>query len=193
MSVLTDLGLMIRLSHSQDIARRYFVVNGFDGALAMLGLTMGFQVSDEVALPTVSSVCMATAIALGMSGLSSGYVSEVAERKRELRELERAMVANLEQSVHAAAARRVPLIIALVNGLAPFMIAMLVTLPLWLEQAGIAMPLGALPCAIVTAFVIIFFMGMWLGKISGTFALWSALRTVVIAVATSVLILLVSY
>ena len=103
------------------------------------------------------------------------------------------MVANLEQSVHAAAARLVPLIIALVNGLAPFMIAMLVTLPLWLEKAGIAMPLGALPCAIVTAFVIIFFMGMWLSKFSGTFALWSALRTVVIAVATSVLILLVSY
>jgi len=37
------------------------------------------------------------------------------------------------------------------------------------------------------------YMGMWLGRISGTFALWSALRTVVIAVATSVLILLVTH
>ncbi|MDH3450996.1 MAG: hypothetical protein OEN20_01155 [Gammaproteobacteria bacterium] len=190
MSVFSELGLLIRLSNSHDIARRYFVVNGLDGALAMLGLTMGFHVSGGVEISTAVSACLATAIALGMSGLSSGYVSETAERKRELSELERAMVTNLEQSVHATAARLVPVFIALVNGLGPFLIAMLVTIPLWLEQGGIAMPFGALQSAIAMAFMVIFLMGMLLGRISGTFALWSALRTLAIALATSALILL---
>ncbi len=116
-------------------------------------------------------------------------VSEMAERKRELRELERAMVTNLGQSVHATAARLVPVLIALVNGLAPFLIAMLVTTPLWLEQAGIVMPFGAVRSAIATAFVVIFLMGILLGRISGTFWLWSALRTLAIAALTGALIL----
>lgn len=192
MNLLTDLGLLLRLTRSHDIARRYFVVNGFDGALAMLGLTMGFQASGGVALSTALSACVATAIALGMSGFSSGYVSEMAERRRELRELEHAMAANLEDSVHAAASRLIPVFIALVNGLAPFGVAMLVTLPLWVEKAGVALPLDALQAAIAMAFVVIFLMGLLLGRISGTFALWSALRTLAIAAATSALILLVA-
>ena len=192
MSILKELGLLVRLSQSQTIARRYFVVNGFDGALAMLGLNMGFYLSGSIATATALSACTGTAIALGVSGLSSGYVSEVAERKRELHALELAMVTNLEQSVHATAARLVPLLIALGNSLAPFLIAMLVTIPLWLEQAGIAMPFEPVSAAIATAFFVVFLMGMLLGWISGTFWLWSALRTLAIAVGTSLLILLVT-
>ncbi len=192
MSMLAQLGMLIRLSHAQGIARRYFVVNGFDGALAMLGLNMGFYLSGGVAISTAVTACTGTAIALGMSGLSSGYVSEMAEKKRELRELEHAMATSLEQSVHATATRLIPVLIALVNGLAPLLIAMLVTTPLWLAHAGVVMPTDAVPAAIATAFGVIFLMGVSLGWISGTFWLWSALRTLAIAVATSALILLVA-
>ena len=188
--LFTELALLVRLSHSHRIARRYFVVNGFDGALAMLGLNMGFYLSDGVAVPTAVSACTGTAIALGMSGLSSGYVSELAERRRELRELERAMVTDLDESLHATAARLVPVLIAAVNGLAPFVIAMIVTVPLWLAQANVPTPVGAVESAIAVAFVVIFSMGILLGRISGVFWLWSALRTLAIAGATSVLILL---
>lgn len=190
MNIITELRMLVRLSRAQGIARRYFVVNGFDGALAMLGLNMGFLLSGGVATATAVSACTGTAIALGMSGLSSGYVSEMAEKKRELRELERAMATSLEQSVHATAARLVPVYVALVNGVAPFLIAMLVTAPLLLAQAGITVPFGALPAAIITAFVLIFLLGVTLGRISGTFWLWSALRTLSIAAITSALILL---
>jgi len=101
-------------------------------------------------------------------------------------------VTDLEQSVHATAARLVPVLISLVNGVAPFLLAMLVTTPLWLGQAGFTLPIGAIGAAIATAFLVIFTMGMLLGWISGTFWLWSALRTLAIAVGTSLLILLVT-
>lgn len=191
MSPLADLRLLLRISRSRDIARRYFVVNGFDGALAMLGLVMGFYVSGGVAVHTALSACFGTAIALMMSGLSSAYVSESAERRRELHALEEAMVSDLAESAHGRAARLVPWIIAAVNGLAPFLIALLVVSPLWLQAMGIDVArLGPEPLesAIVLAFVVIGLLGVFLGRVSGTFWLWSALRTLTIALVTAGLI-----
>ena len=184
-----DLGLLVALSRSQAIARRYFVTNGFDGALAMLGLTMGFEVADDVSLRTVFNACVGTAIALMMSGLSSAYVSEAAERRRELRELEAAMVTDLGGSAHARAARYAPWLIALVNGLAPLVMSMVIITPLWFSVLGLSWPLPVLESAIGLAFVVIFLLGVFLGRISGVFWLWSALRTLAIAAVTALLVL----
>ncbi len=190
MRLLEDVRFLLEITHSRGIARRYFVVNGFDGALAMLGLTMGFYVSDPVNTATALSACLGTAIALMMSGVSSAYVSEAAERKKELRELEEAMIADLTDSAHARAARLVPVMIAAVNGLSPFGIALLIIAPLWLTELGVALPLQPLDLAIIIAFSSIFLLGLLLGRISGAFWLWTALRTVLIALVTSLLILL---
>ena len=38
--------LASQITRSDLIARRYFVVNGFDGGLTMLGLLVGFYVSE---------------------------------------------------------------------------------------------------------------------------------------------------
>ena len=54
----------LSISQSYDIARRYFVVNSFDGALTMLGLLSGFYVSEAVELSVVIPACLGAAIAL---------------------------------------------------------------------------------------------------------------------------------
>lgn len=190
--MLEELRLLVGLTRSHGIARRYFVVNGFDGALAMLGLNMGFYLSDGVATSTAVGACMGTAIALGMSGVSSGYVSEAAEKKKELRELELAMVADLGDSVHARAARLVPIVIATVNGLAPFVMALVIISPLWLEQLGVPLPLDAVEAAIGMGFAVIFLLGVLLARISRVFWLWSGLRTLLIAAITALVILVVA-
>lgn len=186
-----DIQFLLRISRARGIARRYFVTNGFDGALTMLGLNMGFYVDGDVSVHTMLNACVATAIALMVSGLSSAYVSEAAERRREFQALEEAMVADLERSVHERAADRVPLLIAATNGLAPLLIAFLIITPLWLEVRGVSLPLPALECAIGLAFVMIFLLGIFIGRVSGTFWLWSAVRTLLIAGLTAALILLV--
>jgi hypothetical protein len=68
---LRELGFLLRISHSRGIMRRYFVVNGFDGALTMLGVILGFVTTDRVPLSVVIGACMGAAIALGVSGVSS--------------------------------------------------------------------------------------------------------------------------
>ena len=185
-----QLRFLFQLSHAHTIARRYFVTNGFDGALTMLGLTMGFYSSDSVATPVIISACLGAAIALTVSGLASAYVSELAERKKELKELEQAVVGDLENTAHGRAARWVPIFIAVVNGFSPMLMALLIMTPLWLSEAGIALPLTALECAIVTAFLTLFMLGVLLGRVSGQFWLWSGLRTLIIALITAGIVLL---
>ena len=110
-----QLRFLFQLTHAHTIARRYFVTNGFDGALTMLGLAMGFYSSDSVSTPVIISACLGAAIALTVSGLASAYVSELAEREKELKELEQAVVGDLENTAHGRAARWVPIFIAVVK------------------------------------------------------------------------------
>lgn len=169
------------------------MTNGFDGALTTLGLLMGFYSSGDVPLPVATSACLGAAIALGMSGLTSAYISEVAEKKKELRELEQALITDLEDTEHGRAARFVPVIIAAVNGLAPFLISLVIITPLWLGRyLGAPIPFSPLGSAIALAFLIIFLLGVFLGRISGSFWLWMGLRTTIIAVVTAFIILLLT-
>jgi predicted membrane protein (TIGR00267 family) len=190
MNLLNRVGLLLSITRTHGIARRYFVVNGFDGALTMLGMIVGFLMSTPDKLAVVISACLGAAIALGVSGISSAYISETAERRRALTELEDAMLANLEDSHHGQAARWVPLLIALVNGTAPLIISLLIITPLWLAEAGINLPLAPLHSAIVVALGVVFLLGVFLGRVAGISWLRSGILTLLIAVLTAVLILL---
>jgi predicted membrane protein (TIGR00267 family) len=192
MQLKQKLSLLLRVSSSQFIARRYFVVNGFDGALAILGIIMGFYVSGNHDTQVVINACIGAAIALGVSGFSSAYVSESAERIRELQSLEDAMQSDLSESAHARAAQTVPYLIGFVNGAAPLFFALLIMSPLWLSSLAENIPISPLESSIVIAFMIIFFLGIFLGKISGTFWLWSGIRTLLIGLITCVLIILLA-
>ena len=88
MSLIQQIRSLWKLSQAGDIARRYFVTNGFDGALTMLGILLGFYTGGAVQLVVVISACLGAAIALGISGFTSALLSETEERKKELKELE---------------------------------------------------------------------------------------------------------
>jgi VIT1/CCC1 family predicted Fe2+/Mn2+ transporter len=68
--------------------------------------------------------------------------------------------------------------------------ALIVIAPRWVVDAGINLPLGYLESSIVVAFATLFMLGTFLGSISGRFWLWSGLRTLVIALLTAGIILL---
>jgi predicted membrane protein (TIGR00267 family) len=188
---LKQVKTLLEISHAVEIMRRYFVVNGFDGALTMLGLIMGFYVSDRVELAVVITSCLAAALALGMSGASSAYISETAERRRSLVELEKAMLVSLDESHHARAVVWIPWLVALVNGMAPLLIALVIIAPLWLAHIGMVMPIGPLPAAMSVALLAIFLLGVFLGRVGGTFWLWSGLKSLAVAAVTLGLIYLI--
>jgi predicted membrane protein (TIGR00267 family) len=187
---LKQIKTLLEVSHSKEIMRRYFIVNGFDGALTMLGLVMGFYVSEHVDLSVVITTCVAAALALSMSRISSAYISEAAERRRTLAQLEKAMASSLNKSHHARAAIWIPWLVALVNGTAPLLIALIIIVPLWLAHFGIDLVLGPLPTAMAMALGVIFLLGVFLGHVGGTFWLWSGLQSLAVALVTVGLIYL---
>jgi predicted membrane protein (TIGR00267 family) len=190
MKILEQIALFLKITGSHTIARRYFVVNGFDGVLTMLGIIMGFHLSEaETHTAVIISACLGAAVALTVSGLTSAYISEAAERQNSLRQLEQAMVADLGNSAHGKAARLIPALIALVNGLAPLLLSLLIISPLWFADH---LPLSPLPVAIGIALTAVFFLGVFLGKVSGVFWLWSGLRTLLIALITCGIIMLLA-
>lgn len=190
MGLFNKTKFLLDITSTNDIVRRYFVVNGFDGALTMLGLIIGFLVSSTSDLTVTINVCLSAAIALGMSGLSSAYISEYAERRRALGKLEQAMVSDLQESAHGVASHWMPLLIALVNGLAPLVISLLILLPIWLSIAGFSLPLPPLYAAIIIALLLVFLLGVFLGRIAGISWFISGMQTMLVAIVTAALIYL---
>jgi len=192
MNWLEEVGFLLRITRSEEIARRYFVVNGFDGALTMLGLIVGFHSVGNVEPMVAFSACAGAGIALGMSGVSSAYISESAERKKALLDLEQAMAARMDGSAHGRAARLVPLVIAVLNGASPLLVSLAIALPLWLASEETPLPADPLGISIALAFGFIFLLGAYLGRISDTFWVWSGIRAVLIAIVTALLVSLIS-
>ncbi|SET10273.1 TIGR00267 family protein [Nitrosomonas marina] len=190
MRLINQFSFLANITRSHLIARRYFVVNGFDGALAMLGLLMGFHVSNQTDLITVINVCLGAAVALGMSGITSAYISEAAEKQQELKNLEEAMLSNLSQSAHGRAARIMPMVVAATNGLTPFIIAIIIMLPLMIARWIPGLIENPLEIATLLAFILIFLLGVFLGRISGHLWLWSGIKTLFVALITTLIIYL---
>lgn len=190
MKPLDQIRFFLRITGTHSIVRRYFVVNGFDGALTMLGLFMGFIISSPEDLAVIINACMGAAIALGVSGVSSAYVSEQAEQQHSLSRLEDAMVTNLQNGSLGKASRWVPMLIAVVNGSAPLIISILVITPLWLAKSGVALFMPPLYLASTIALILIFLLGVFLGRVSSISWFRSGLRTLLIALITIVLIYL---
>lgn len=190
MHPLSQIRFLMRITRTHGIVRRYFVVNGFDGALTMLGLIMAFLVSASENLFVIINVCLGAAIALGVSGVSSAYVSEQAELRRALNDLEDAMITDLQASAHGEAVRWVPMLIALVNGSAPLVISLIIISPLWLSNWGVSLFVKPLYLSAIIAFVLIFLLGVFLGRISGISWVMSGFKTLLIALVTVLLIYL---
>ena len=190
MNPFGEIKFLLHVTQTHSIIRRYFVVNGFDGALTMLGLIMGFLMSETVDLTVVISACLGAAIALGVSGVSSAYVSEQAERRHALRKLEDAMVADLQQGAHGEAARWTPMLVAFVNGSAPLIISLVIMIPLWLSESGVVLFIAPLYASIVIALMLIFMLGVFLGRISEISWFRSGVQTLLIALLTVLLIFL---
>lgn len=193
MNRLTRIRQLIRLGQGEHIARRYFFTNGFDGALTMLGLLLGFQLSaTEVPIAVALSACTGAAIALFFSGVSSAWFSEKAERERSLRELEQSMIEPLSGTDHARAARLSVLMIALVNGAAPLLISLGAIVPLLLALWQVPLPAAPIVTALGCTLVLVFLMGAYASRTSLAGWAWAGVRSLLIALITMAVIVLIN-
>ena len=102
------------------------------------------------------------------------------------------MMDSLEGSAHEEAAKIVPVIVALVNGLSPLLFAVLILMPLWLASNDILTIASPVDLSISIAMVLVFFLGVYIGRLSGTFWLWACIRAALLAISIVILILMFS-
>ena len=160
------------IAEISEIARRYFVMNAFDGILTMIGVLTGSYVARVENASVVISTGLATSVAMGISGLWGAYFTEAAERKRDLNDLENHTLTDLSGTRIGRASRVAGVIVAVVDGLAPFLSALVALLPFFFSA-----PLGDIYLSyylsLGIALLSLFGLGAFLGMVSrGNFVLW---------------------
>jgi predicted membrane protein (TIGR00267 family) len=162
-----------------EIARRYFAMNAFDGVLTTLGVLVGSYIGRVHSAHQVIPVGLGAAVAMGVSGFYGSYLIERAERDRSLRELEDVTLSSLEDSDIAAASTYATIVIALVDGVSPFVAAALVLIPFFLGLSNIHV---AYVAGVIIAFVELFLLGLFLGRVSRQRLIWSGVKLAVAGV-----------
>ena len=189
-----ELRRLARISDAHSIARRLFVTNSFDGLISTLGIILGGYLGDvrdpAIYIYTVTGGMLALGI---FSGMIATYLSERAERLRELHETEKVMLHRLDDSIYAKVARYVPVYVAFWSGIGAFLLPLTTLTPF-----AIALYFGAncpLEIIIATSTLIalleLFFIGYYLGKIGGENKLLNGIKFVSIGLAavTTLLVL----
>lgn len=167
-----------RIAGVAEIARRYFAMNAFDGVLTTIGVLVGNYLAGVRDLTIPVRTGIATSIAMGVSGLWGAYLTEAAERQRELTELEKACLVDQSGTKIGRASRLAVVIVALVDGLAPFLASMVVLIPLFFA-ALIGSAVTSYALSILVALISLFGLGMFLGHVSKHSLIGYGLRTLV--------------
>ncbi|MEA3459101.1 MAG: hypothetical protein U9R11_00240 [Chloroflexota bacterium] len=157
-----------------EIARRYFVMNAFDGVLTILGVLVGNYVAGVRDAMVVVSTGLSTCFAMGISGLWGAYLTEAAERKRDLNDLEGYTLTKLGGTKIGRASGVAVIVVALIDGLAPLLSALMALLPFFLHldiAISYYLSLGL-------ALAILFALGVFLGAISKVNLIVSGLKMV---------------
>ena len=166
-----------------EIARRYFAMNAFDGVLTIIGVLMGNLTAGVQDARIVTTTGLATSVAMGVSGLWGAYLTEAAERKRELVELSRQTLTNLKETRIGRASRSAAVIVSLVDGLSPLLAAMVVLTPFFFSGVFPTIT-WAYYSSLGLALLTLFALGLFLGHISKDNILLYGLKTIVAGIAS---------
>jgi predicted membrane protein (TIGR00267 family) len=169
------------LVHIGEIARRYFAMNAFDGVLTIIGVLMGNMVAGVEDPRIVVSTGMATCVAMGVSGLWGAYLTESAERKRDLDQLSRYILIDLDDTRIGRASRVATVAVALVDGVSPFLAAFIVLIPFFVVGLFPAIA-WAYYASLGMALLTLFGLGLFLGYISRGNLIVYGIRTVIAGV-----------
>lgn len=180
----------LRLTGVSAISRRYFVMNAFDGALTALGVIIGTWTSGPVQPRIIIGAGLGVSLAMGISGFSGTYFAERAERLRKLEELEKSLLLDLDNSVHVKAQRTAMIWAALVDALSPSLAAVVAILPFVFAYYSLISINEAVIISLILILLVLFLIGVYLGKISKERLIISGIRIMIVGIITAAIIIL---
>ncbi|ELZ94265.1 Integral membrane protein superfamily [Haloferax mucosum ATCC BAA-1512] len=171
------------------ISRRYFVSNGFDGALTCIGLVIGAFLTGITDGMTVVEIGVGAAVGLTTSGVWSVWEIERAEKRAELARIEDAMLADLDGTAverQKVAARGIN---AAASGLGPLVGIVIPLLPFLAVGPGLSMTTATLT-SVFLGTAILFSFGAYMGSISNQRWYVAGVRMALAGVAVAIVNLL---
>ncbi len=171
-------------------ARRAFANNAFDGALTFLGVLMGNLVLSEFHPLTVIKIGLSTCLAIGMSGAFGRFLSEQAERKLLLKQMEKNMFTDLSASSLEREAKKKTISISIIDGASPALTALIPLVPFFLAHASVISVNVSIIASFALVFTVLFGLGLFLGKTSEENALLYGGLVVAVGFVTSLIIFL---
>lgn len=157
--------------------------------MTMLGIVLGASATGPADPKFVVGAGLGASFAMGVSGLSGAYLTEQAERRRQLRGLRRAMLSDLRRSIHVKASSVASLWAALVDGFSPAIAAAVPMIPYVLALFEVVPVWWAFPASILSILAILFVLGAFLGNISRENIVVAGLRTLAVGVVTAVVLM----
>jgi len=184
---------LLQLGGTEGIAKRYFVMNSFDGALTALGIILG-NLLVAVSDPRILIVAgLGASIAMGVSGGFGAYLTETAVKKEEIAESESALLEKYDKTIIDEAAVVSSYFVAFVDGFSPFMAASVIFLPfIAVLLFGIQIQLAYLLSITLTASTL-FILGAYLGKISQENKVKYGIRMIIAGIITGLLLFFVEF
>jgi len=180
----------MKVSRVGALARRYFIMNGFDGALTIIGVVLGAFAVGVTNPDVVISASIGVSLAMGLSGVWGAYMAEKAERTRALKDLENALFTNLKDSMLDRAARMATIWVAFVDGVSPAAVAILAITPFFLAKLNIILPITAVYTSVGLSMVVLFALGTFLGRISRENIMFHGFKMMFAGVIITVILLL---
>ena len=164
-SFIEKAKVYVHITKASGIARRYFVLNGFDGAMTVFGIVLGSWVAGVVKSGIIVLAGLGASLAMGMSGFFGALLAEKAERERHLNDMEKA-TNNKVEDIHYDAAKFVTVYVALVDGLSPALTAIISLSPFLLVSVGWMAMSNAYVTSMILSLSTLFLLGIYLGKVA---------------------------
>ncbi len=148
------------------IARRYFIKNGFDGSMTVLGIVVGSWAVGVARPEIIITAGLGAVLAMGVSGLFGAYMTEKAERKNQLQRLEAAMLTDLSNSIHSEASNFASVYAAVIDSTSPMLTAVISLIPFIFAEIGMLAIHDAYITSLILTLATLFSLGLYLGKIA---------------------------
>jgi predicted membrane protein (TIGR00267 family) len=188
MKSLKEIKDLLKLGGSGGIAKRYMVMNSFDGSLTALGIIIGSLLAHVEDARILILAGLGASIAMGISGGFGAYLTESAVKKEELEEMESAMLENLDNTIRHQAAEASSIFVAFVDGLSPFIAASISFLPFIISLFVVWDIYIAYIFSIILTLITLFMLGAYLGRISQQNLLLNGVRMIFAGIIVGVLI-----
>jgi len=165
-------------------------MNFFDGSMTMLGILMGTYISGTLNLKVTVNAGLGACFAMGVSGLFGTYMAEKTETSKRIKDLEKALLSDLSNSLHEKAYFYTSLWVAFVDGISPMIAASIAIIPLILSLYGLIHASFALLLSLALIMISLFILGAFLGKISGESIISWGFQMFIAGVFTALIIIL---